>query len=191
MDKRRVTQTLQALTTVLFRCPGLKASAGHQDAFGMRDVFAWSVFLLLVAAWYQVLFLPTREQNTQLSQRLEQRQRDEHKAQIRLARIRQETTALRNNQKDAWERAARVQLGWLAPGEALDPQTWCREHPRWQAGVSGSQRVAQQHQAELNALLRVPVPSRRQTFHRTPALPYRTMPPPSAPPQVASAPGRE
>jgi hypothetical protein len=172
LDKSRITQTLQALTTVLFRCPGLAATSGRQDAFGWRDLFFWTVFLLVAAAWYQFLFLPTREQNTQLRQKLEHRENEAHQAQVKLDRVRAETTALRQGQGEAWERAGRVQLGWLAPGEALDPALWKREHPRWQPGVTGAER--ERHRAELIALLR----TQPRRSLRTPPRPVR--------PQVAS-----
>jgi hypothetical protein len=176
LDKSRITQTLQALTTVLFRCPGLATTSGRQDAFGLRDLFFWTVFLLITAAWYQFLFLPTREQNTQLRQKLEHCEQEAHQAQLKLTRVRAETTALRQGQGDAWERAGRVQLGWLAPDEALDPVLWKREHPRWQPGVTGAER--ERYRAALLALLGMQPRRTLQTIPR----PVR--------PQVASLQGR-
>lgn len=140
MDKSRITQTLQALTTVLFRCPGWAATSGRQDAFGMRDLSMWTLFLLVAAAWYQFLFLPTREQNTELRRKLEFREGEMNQALVRLKRVCTETAMLRQGQREAWERAGRVQLGWLAPGEALYPVLWRREHPRWHPGVTGAER---------------------------------------------------
>jgi hypothetical protein len=177
LDKSRITQTLQALTTVLFRCPGLAATSTRRDAFGMKDLFFWAFFLLALAGWYEFLFLPTREQNTQLRQKLELRGREAHQAKVKLDRVRAETTALRQGQRDAWERAGRVQLGWLAPGEALDPVLWRREHPRWQPGVTGAARECRQ--AALVALVRT-LPRRSQY----------TAPRPVRPPQVAAMQGR-
>jgi len=162
VDKRRVTQTLHALTTVLFRCPGLSANSDRRDTFGLRDVFFWAVFLLICAAWYEFLFVPTRSHNAQLEQQLEQRVHEVQQAEVRLGRLRQETTALREGHKEAWVRAARVQLGWLAPDEALDPGLWQREHPQWNAGVTGAERERQQRQAAIDAAMReMNRPSRR------------------------------
>jgi len=183
VDKRRVTQTLHALTTVLFRCPGLSASSGRQDAFGLRDVFFWAVFLLIAGAWYELLFVPTRAQNAQLQQALQQRQYEAHQAEVRQARLQQETGALQEGRKEAWVRAARVQLGWLAPDEALDPVLWRREHPRWNAGITGAERERQQRQAAMNATLRAMAPQQRR-------LPRRTLPQPARRPQVAATRGQ-
>jgi len=174
MDKNRITQTLQALTTVLFRCPGLAATSGRQDAFGMRDLFLWTLFLLMAAAWYQFLFLPVREQNIQLQQQLERREREAHQAQIRLDRVRAETTMLRQGQREAWERAGRVQLGWLAPGEALDPAIWKRENPRWNPGLTGAERERQR------AAQTAQMPIRRRPTQCSIGCPIRS-------PQLASA----
>jgi hypothetical protein len=169
-SKPGFTDTLCALTTRIFRCHGLAPSSERHDQVGGQDLVFWLAFAAVGAAWYFLLFQPTRERNAMLAGRLTVLQAQLRAEQVERGRLRREIQALARGAPEAWERAARIQLGWLQPGEVTDRDVWRREHPQW---------------ADLAQAPRPPRPSTRPVL--TMRL-YPVAPPPSARPLVAQAP---
>jgi hypothetical protein len=130
-SKPVLKDTLYALTTRIFRCQGLAPSSERHDRVGGHDVFFWLAFLSVGAAWYFLLFEPTCQRNNMLAGRLAVLRAQAKAEQQEQARLKLGIQSLLHGQPDAWERAARAQLGWLEPGEVTDRDTWRREHPQW------------------------------------------------------------
>jgi hypothetical protein len=119
--KAGLTRKIIALTTAVFRCRGLDTEERPAPAEPRRALFFWTAFLLVVTAWYLFLFDPTREKNELLRARLLQLEGQLRAEETDLRRTKDEVRALVENDRRAWERAARAQLGWLKPGELLNP----------------------------------------------------------------------
>lgn len=125
-SKPGFTQTLYALTTRVFRCRGLSQQAPEQDKFGGHDAAYWIVFCALAAGWYFFLFEPQRQRNEMLIGRQDVLQSQLRAENVELRRLRNEMTLLQRKDPTAWERAARLKLGWLKPGEITDILAWRR-----------------------------------------------------------------
>lgn len=126
-SRRSVTETLQAVTTAMFRCEGMgRQSSGH-DRFGWHDLAWWVVVGAVAAAWYFMLYEPQRQRNQMLRGRLDVLKSQLKAEETELNRVRREVTALESDDPQAWERAARARLGWLEPDEVLDVLRWRRD----------------------------------------------------------------
>jgi len=124
---QHVTQTVQALTTRIFKCRGLAPQPLQHDQFGVHDVVFWLVFASLGAAWYFFLLEPQRQRNAMLQGRLTVLNAQQRAEDVELRRLRRELDLLRKGDTQAWERAARKRLGWLLPGEETNIQAWRRK----------------------------------------------------------------
>lgn len=127
--RNRLTQTLHELSTLLFRCGGLAAATPEAERPANRDVAVWVICVSMLAAWYFFVFDPVRERNAMLRGRLSVLTSQCRAEQTELARVQREVQSLRRGQPQAWERAARLQLGFLKPGETTDLVAWRRQHP--------------------------------------------------------------
>jgi len=140
----RLTQTLCALTTQLFRCRGLAPTPPGAERLGRREFLFWVLFIALGAGWYFLHWRPVRERNAMLSGRLTVLEAQHHAEELQLARVRREILTLERGRPEAWERAARARLGWLKPGEAVDLAAWLRAHPGWDPGYCALARWTDQ-----------------------------------------------
>jgi hypothetical protein len=140
----RLTQTLCALTTQLFRCRGLAPTPPGAERFNRRELLFWILFIALGAGWYFLHWQPVRQRNAMLSGRLTVLEAQRHAEELQLARVRREILTLERGKPDAWERAARAKLGWLKPGEAVDVAVWLRAHPGWDCGSCAAVRAMAQ-----------------------------------------------
>lgn len=176
-SKPGLTQTLYALTTRVFRCRGLAQQSLEGDRFGGHDAAYWIVFCALAAAWFFFLFQPLRQRNEMLRGRKDVLEAQSRAEEIELRRLRNETAMLERKDPGAWERAARVKLGWLKPGEITDILAWRRQSIAAGKGDPAPLPLPPQPRARTA----VPVPART-----TAPLPPRTIPRippvPSAPP---------
>jgi hypothetical protein len=136
----RLTQTLCALTTQLFRCRGLAPTPPGAERFNRRELLFWALFIALGAGWYFLHWGPVRERNAMLSGRLTVLEAQRRAEELQLARVRRESLTLERGWPDAWERAARARLGWLKPGEAVNLSAWLRAHPGWDPGNCSAAR---------------------------------------------------
>ena len=116
----RVTRAFASVTSI-FRCHGLQYVAPNADSIGGHDLFYWCGFLGLLSAWFLFLYSPQCrrfEKLTGRQQALSLQLSTDKKA---LVRLQQGIGNLKSGDPLAWERAARARLGWLEPGETLDP----------------------------------------------------------------------
>lgn len=116
----RLTQTLSALTTRIFRCRGLEPQPLRDEREGAHDALLVLLSVLLLAGWYYFCFEPLRERNAMLAGRLDVLRAQQRAEERELARLKRETEQLASGDPLAWERAARARLGWLRPGEVVD-----------------------------------------------------------------------
>jgi hypothetical protein len=170
-SKPGFTDTLCALTTRIFRCHGLAPSSERHDQVGGRDFAFWLALAAVGAAWYFLLFQPTRERNAMLAGRLTVLQAQWRAEHIEQARLRREIQALARGEAGAWERAARVQLGWLQPGEVTNREVWRREHPQWAGLVQAppAPRASARPVLTMKLYPAPPPPSPRPLVARAPA----------------------
>ncbi len=121
---RRVADTFRAMTTTLFRCPGLSCQSADADRLGLHDLAWWLVMIAAVGAWYFMMYEPQQQRLQMLNGRTNVLDAQLKAEQIELNRVQREIKALKSNDIRAWERAARAALGWLKPGEITDIQAW-------------------------------------------------------------------
>lgn len=115
-----LTQKLQSLTTQIFRCGGLSTQTEQGDRVNLLEVASWLIFFCLASGWYFFVFQPQRQRNELLTGRMEVLNAQANAEEVELNRVRREVNALEKGNKQAWERAARLQLGWIKPGEYLN-----------------------------------------------------------------------
>lgn len=170
-SKPGLTQTLYALTTRVFRCRGLAQQSPEGDRFGGHDAAYWIVFTALAAAWFFFLFQPLRQRNEMLRGRKDVLEAQSRAEEIELRRLRSEMTMLERKDPGAWERAARVKLGWLKPGEITDILAWRRQSIAAGKGDPAPPPLPPQPRARTVA----PVPPR--ILPRIPPVPQAPPPP--------------
>lgn len=92
--------------------------------------------------WYFAWYAPAVRRVRMLEARAESLRGTLTAAKRELYRVRTDSAALRRSEPQAWERAARVRLGWLAPGEINDVTSWRRaeEEENRREGVGEARR---------------------------------------------------
>jgi hypothetical protein len=147
----KLTKTFAALTSQIFRCPGLDSPAPDADRLGLHDIAYWLIFLSLGTGWFLFLFVPQRERLKWLEGRQQVLTSHIQAEKKELARLQRSIQDFAQNDPLAWERAARLRLGWVAPGEVVDVRRLRVEQPR------NPQRQTREH-AQQNPTLQGTIP---------------------------------
>jgi len=120
----RMARTLTAVTSQIFRCPGLHRTPPSSDNLGTHDLLYWILFLTAISGWLLFIYVPQRERIGLLEDRrsvLETHLKIEKKE---LKRLQIAIADLCRGEPVAWERVARQKLGYVAPGEQTDMMVW-------------------------------------------------------------------
>lgn len=115
----RITRAFGTVTSI-FRCHGLQHLPPGVDRVGGHDLFYWCGFLALMTGWFLFVYAPQCRRVEKLTGRQQALALEFSQDTRSLARLEQGIGDLRQGSALAWERAARVRLGWLQPGETLD-----------------------------------------------------------------------
>lgn len=119
----RLTRTLNAVTSI-FRCHGLQHVPSDADSFGAHDLLYWILFVGVLSGWFLFIFAPQHERLSMLEGRLQVLNSHLRLEKREAKRLESSIDALTHGDPHAWERAARVQLGWVEPGEIIDVASW-------------------------------------------------------------------
>jgi len=120
----RITRTLSAITSQVFRCHGLMRPKADADNLGIHDIAYWLIFLSCLAGWFLFYFAPQRERLGLLDDRRDVLAAHLAAEKRELKRLERSVKALQQGDPFAWERAARGRMGWVEPGEITDISTW-------------------------------------------------------------------
>jgi hypothetical protein len=126
--KEQKTTIRRTPTETVFRCLGLRKRLAEEDRWGLHDVAYLLITTTVLALWYFAWYAPMRGRGEVLNGRADELQGRLIAAERELYRVRSGLEALRKSDPEAWERAARVHLGWLKPGEVSDVPAWRRTH---------------------------------------------------------------
>ncbi len=124
----RITRAFGTVTSI-FRCHGLQHLPPGVDRVGGHDLFYWCGFLALMTGWFLFVYAPQCRRVEKLTGRQQALALELTQDSRALARLEQGIGDLRQGSALAWERAARVRLGWLQPGETLDAGSLLRAAP--------------------------------------------------------------
>jgi hypothetical protein len=119
----RIARGLSAVTSI-FRCHGLQHTPSDADRLGSHDLIYWILFVGLLATWFLFLFAPQHERLGMLEGRLHVLHSHLGVEKRELKRLERSINDLTRGDPHAWERAARLQLGWVEPGEIVDLASW-------------------------------------------------------------------
>ena len=116
----RVARAVWAVTSQIFRCPGLQPVPPNADKLGAHDLAYWFIFLAVMGAWFVFVLAPQAERLGMLAERTKVLKTHLGAEKRELARLQRSIKELQRNDPQAWERAARGRLGWVEPGEMTD-----------------------------------------------------------------------
>jgi len=163
----RITRGVSAVTSKIFRCGGLHTQDSDCDPLSGYDLGYWLLFIGVIAGWFLFIFAPQRQRMSLLQDRLETLATHLKEDNREIKRIKRSIQELNQGDPYAWERTARGRLGWLEPGETVDPLLIAALNvlpPRSRTEDGRRRRIPNLPRPAIPPIPQAPVPAARFAF---------------------------